>query len=160
MPGAAPPGSVTRTDTSTHKLFTIGYEGKTFAEVADRLTAAGVRLVIDVRAVAASRRPGFSKTALAGGLREAEIDYLHLRALGTPKDGRDAARRGQTALMRDIYAVQLATPEAELAFGQAFAAAAGTPSALLCFERDAPHCHRAMIAERLRSRSDFEVVDL
>lgn len=141
-------------------LFTIGYEGKTFAEFVSELSAAHVRLVIDVRAVAASRRPGFSKTALSGGLREAGVDYLHLRALGTPKDGRDAARRGQTALMRNIYAVQLATPEAELAFEQAYASANASPSALLCFERAAPQCHRAMIAERLVARGGFTVVDL
>ena len=96
-------------------LFTIGYEGKTLPEFVGELAAAKVSLVIDVRAIAASRRPGFSKTALSGALREAGIDYLHLRALGTPKAGRDAARRGRTAEMREIYAVQLATPEAELA---------------------------------------------
>lgn len=141
-------------------LFTIGYEGKTQAEFLDALEAAGVALVLDVRAVAASRRPGFSKTALAAGLRERGIDYLHLRALGTPADGRQAARAGRVAEMRSIYAVQLETPEAGLAMEQALAEASDRPSALLCFEREAPECHRSMLAQRLVARGGFEMVDL
>ena len=138
-------------------LFTIGYEGKTLAEFLGELAAAKVSLVIDVRAIAASRRPGFSKTALSGALREAGIDYLHLRTLGTPKAGRDAARRGRTLEMRKMYAVQLATPEAELALAQLEAAALQRPSALLCYEAQAGGCHRAVIAERL---TDFRIIDL
>src|SRR3954470_15861231 len=97
------------------KLSTIGYEGKTLDEFVDELKRAGVEVVLDVRAVAASRRPGFSKTALGNSLRENGIDYRHYRALGTPAAGREAARKGRVAEMRAIYAVQLETPEAELA---------------------------------------------
>jgi uncharacterized protein (DUF488 family) len=141
-------------------LFTIGYEGKTQSEFLDELAAAGVKLLIDVRAVAASRRPGFAKTALAAGLAERGIDYLHLRPLGTPAAGRQAARAGRTAEMRAIYAKQLETPEAALAMEQVLDAAAERRSALLCYERDAPVCHRAMLAERMMKRQPFERVDL
>ena len=141
-------------------LFTIGYEGKTQAEFLQELQAAGVELVIDVRAVAASRRPGFSKTALANGLRECDIDYLHLRPLGTPAAGREAARAGRIAEMREIYAGQLETPEAALALEQALAEASGRPSALLCYEREAPDCHRSMLAQWMVERAAFEVRDL
>ena len=141
-------------------LFTIGYEGKTQAEFLDELADAGVKLVLDVRAVAASRRPGFSKTALAAGLRERGIDYLHLRPLGTPAAGREAARAGKVAKMRAIYADQLETPEAALAMEQALAAAASRPAALLCYEREAPDCHRSMLASRMVERVPFEVRDL
>ena len=141
-------------------LFTIGYEGKTPAEMLDELEAAGVELVIDVRAVAASRRPGFSKTALANGLRERGIDYLHLRPLGTPADGRQAARAGRVAEMRGIYAGQLDTPEAALGLEQALAEASRRPSALLCYEREAPDCHRSMLAQRMVERVEFEIRDL
>ncbi len=130
------------------------------AEFHAELAAAGVALLIDVRAVAASRRPGFSKTALGNGLREQGIDYLHLRPLGTPAKGREAARAGRVAEMRAIYADQLETPEALLALEQALDAARERPAALLCFERDAPGCHRAMLAERLVARAGFEVIDL
>src|SRR3954464_13740263 len=105
-------------------LATLGYEGKTQEEVLGELAAAGVERVLDVRAVAASRRPGFSKTALRNALAEEGIDYLHLRPLGTPAAGREAARKGRTAEMRLIYAGQLETDEAALAMEQALAAAA------------------------------------
>jgi uncharacterized protein (DUF488 family) len=145
---------------TARRLSTIGYEGKTIDEFLDLLAKASVELVIDVRAVAASRRPGFSKTALAGALATRGIDYLQLRALGTPKAGRDAARSGKTAVMRAIYSEHLETPEAELALEQANAAAMERQSALLCYESKAGCCHRAMVAERLAQRSGFSVVDL
>lgn len=141
-------------------LFTIGYEGKTQAELLDELEAARVELVLDVRAVAASRRPGFSKNILAAGLRQRGIDYLHLRPLGTPAEGREAARAGRIAEMRRIYARQLETPEAELALEQALAEAGERRAALLCYEREAPDCHRSMLAEEMRGRRRFERVDL
>ena len=116
--------------------------------------------MVDVRAVAASRRPGFSKTALAAGLSERGIGYLQLRELGTPKAGRDAARKGRVAEMRAIYAGHLETPEAELAMERAHAAVAERRAALLCYEAEAGCCHRAMVAERLVARGGFAVTDL
>lgn len=141
-------------------LSTIGYEDRTVAEFMDALRSADVELVIDVRAVAASRRPGFSKTALAAGLREQGIDYLHLRPLGTPKAGREAARKGRIEEMRAIYEEQLATPEAALAMEQALGEAEGRRAALLCYEADAAGCHRTLVAERLVERGGFEVRNL
>ena len=144
----------------TRPLATIGYEGKTVEEFLDALTQAGIQLVIDVRAVAASRRPGFSKSALAPAVAERGIDYVHLRALGTPKPGREAARKGRIAEMHAIYEGQLATPEAALALAQARSAASDHHAALLCFEADAAHCHRRIVAERLAESGAFEVTDL
>lgn len=141
-------------------LFTIGYEGKTVDEFLGQLKAAGVKRVVDVRAIAASRRPGFSKIALAGALAEQGIGYMHLRALGTPKAGRDAARKGRTAEMRAIYEVQLASPEAALAMAQAIEAVREMPSALLCFEAEAAGCHRAMVVERMQEVGAFARHDL
>jgi uncharacterized protein (DUF488 family) len=145
---------------TTRPLFTIGYEGKTVEELLGQLVQAQVELLIDVRAVPASRRPGFSKTALAGALRERGIDYLHLRPLGTPKAGREAARKGRIAEMHAIFEEQLETPEAELAMEQAKAAASERPSALLCFEATAGHCHRAVVADRLAAAEGFVIRDL
>lgn len=130
-------------------LATIGYEDATLDDVIARLRAAGIAQVIDVRAVAASRRPGFSKTMLAASLAAHGIGYLHLRALGTPKPGREAARAGRTEEMRAIFAAHLATPEAADALARLAAEAAARPSALLCYERDAACCHRRVLAERL-----------
>jgi uncharacterized protein (DUF488 family) len=141
-------------------LFTIGYEAATQPDVIGRLRAAGVQLLIDVRAVAASRRPGFSKTALSGALAEAGIDYLHLRALGTPADGRAAARAGRTAEMHRIFHVHLEEPAAQLALLHAADAVAARPSALLCYEADAAVCHRAIVAGLLCERLGCAIHDL
>lgn len=142
------------------KLFTIGYEGEPQAAVIARLKAAGVEVVADVRAVAASRRAGFSKTVLGHSLREAGIDYVHLRPLGTPKAGRDAARKGRTDEMRAVFAEHMEEPPSRLAFEELRALAAGRKTALLCFEADHAGCHRAVLAERLAREDGFEVVDL
>lgn len=142
------------------KLFTIGYEGATQAEVMDRLKAAGVRTLVDVRAVAASRRAGFSKTILAESLRANGVDYVHLRGLGTPKAGRDAARKGRIGEMRAIFAAHMAEPQAQLDYARLKALAAEAPVALLCFEAQAAGCHRAVLAERLASEDGATVIDL
>lgn len=140
------------------RLFTIGYEGATQAELVAALGQAGVERVIDVRAVPTSRKPGFSKNILAAGLREAGIDYVHLRALGTPPAGREAARKGKWDVMNRIYAAQLETPEAGAEAARMVALAHEKPSALLCFERDPAHCHRTPLREAVMP--DAEVVDL
>ena len=140
------------------KIFTIGYEGATQPEVIAALQTAGVERVIDVRAVPLSRKPGFSKNVLAAGLREAGIDYVHLKALGTPPAGREAARKGRWAEMNRIYAEQLETPEAGAEAAQMIALAEEKPSALLCFERDPAGCHRTPLRES--AMADWEAVDL
>jgi uncharacterized protein (DUF488 family) len=142
-------------------LFTIGYQESTPEAVLGTLGAAGVQLLVDVRAVAASRRPGFSKRQLAAGLAAAGIGYLHLRGLGTPPDGRAAARAGRHEEMRRIYATHLATEAAQEELGElARLVAGGPPLCLLCFERHAEHCHRRVLGERLAERLGIEVVDL
>ena len=142
------------------RLATIGYERALLEAVIDKLKAAGVRIVLDVRAVASSRRAGFSKTLLTASLNEAGIDYLHLRSLGTPKAGRQAARAGHTQEMRDIFEAHLAEPEAQIAFEEAVQIARSRPAALLCYEADAKDCHRSILADRIRTRIGCEVVDL
>jgi uncharacterized protein (DUF488 family) len=142
------------------RLATIGYELTTQAQLLDRLDAAGVKVLIDVRAVAASRKAGFSKRLLAASLAERGIEYVHLRALGTPKAGRQAARAGRTAEMRAIFEQQLATPEAEAELARAAAIAFGRKAALLCLEADPRCCHRAIVAERLSADGRFEIENL
>ena len=141
-------------------LATIGYEAAPQARVIDTLKAAGVEVLIDVRAIASSRRAGFSKTLLAASLEDAGIRYVHLKALGTPKEGRMAARKGQTAQMREIYEAHLAEPSAQLQLAQAVEIAKGAKTALLCFEADARGCHRAIVAERMMEAADFTVENL
>lgn len=139
-------------------LFTIGYEATTVDSLVATLKAAGVERLVDVRALPLSRRPGFSKTPLAGALGQAGIEYRHLRALGTPKRGRDAAKKGDVETLRAVYDEQLEKPEAIAEAAILRDLAAEKPTALLCFERDPAHCHRTLLAEA--ELSGFDRVDL
>ncbi|QNN65850.1 DUF488 domain-containing protein [Sphingomonas rhizophila] len=140
------------------KLFTIGYEGATQPDFLAALKAAGVERVIDVRALPLSRRPGFSKTPLANALAEEGIEYVHLRALGTPAAGREAARKGRHQELERIYAAQLELPEAIVAGQRMRELASEKPSALLCFEREPGGCHRSLLIAAVAP--DAEQIDL
>jgi uncharacterized protein (DUF488 family) len=142
-------------------LFTIGYEQAKSATVIDELRRAGVGLVVDTRAIAASRRPGFSKRQLAAGLDEAGISYLHLQKLGTPKEGRAAARAGNLGKLFDLYEKHIATPDAREQLEELTRIVrSGQPVCLLCYERDVDHCHRKRIAELICERTGVEVEHL
>ena len=143
-----------------NKLATIGYETDTQNGLIRRLKAADVELVVDVRAVASSRKAGFSKTLLGNSLNAEGVDYLHLRALGTPKPGREAARAGRVDEMRRIFEAHLEEPEAQLALAQATDLAKRKRIALLCYEDDPNCCHRKIVADRIRESLKCEVVDL
>lgn len=141
-------------------LSTIGYESATLPDVIGRLKAAGVDIVVDVRAVAASRRAGFSKTILRNSLEEAGIGYAHLRGLGTPKPGREAARKGRIAEMEAIFSEHMATPEAQDALAQATVIAREHHAALLCYEACASGCHRRIVAGLIAEETGQAVTDL
>ena len=140
------------------RVFTIGYEGATQAEVVSALSGAGVEVLADIRAVPLSRRPGFSKNVLAAGLREAGIDYLGLKALGTPPEGREAARRHDHQRLAAVYAGQLELPEALMQMAHLRALAAERSTVLLCFEREPHACHRSLLARA--ALPEAEVVHL
>ena len=140
------------------RIFTIGYEGTTVSEFIAALKRVAVERVIDVRALPLSRRPGFSKSALRAALDEAGIEYVHLKALGTPADGRAAARAGRHAELERIYAGQLELPEAMMQGAQMLELAREKPSALLCMERDPVQCHRTLLLDAVAG--DAEVVHL
>ncbi len=136
------------------RIFTIGYEATTMAEFLTALKDAGVKQVIDVRALPLSRRPGFSKSPLRTALDEVGIDYVHLKALGTPADGRSAARAGKQDDLRRIYAGQLDLPEAIVQAEQMRELAAARPSALLCYEREPAQCHRSLLLDAVAADAD------
>jgi uncharacterized protein (DUF488 family) len=142
-------------------LFTIGYQATTVAEFLATLTDSGVTLLVDVRRVASSRRPGFAKTALAANLASVGIDYEHLRSVGTPAEGRAAARAGRHDTMRRIFLEHLTTDEAQdgLAVLQSILAS-GRRTCIMCFEDDPTHCHRSLVAEALVERMPLEVQHL
>jgi uncharacterized protein (DUF488 family) len=142
-------------------LFTIGYEQATPAAVLGELKRAKIELLVDTRAVAASRRPGFSKRQLAAALDAAGIAYLHLQKLGTPAEGRQAARSGDLDTLWRIYDKHIKTPEAQEALGELIALIkADKRICLLCYERDPNQCHRSRIAALAKKRMRVTVKDL
>jgi uncharacterized protein (DUF488 family) len=142
-------------------LFTIGYEQATPAAVLGELKRARVELVIDTRAVAASRRPGFSKRALAATLDEAGIGYLHLQKLGTPAQGRQAARAGDLDALWRIYDKHIKSAPAQEALDELMALIkSGKRIALLCYCRDPKACHRSRIVAQVKKRRRLKVENL
>jgi uncharacterized protein (DUF488 family) len=132
-------------------LATIGYQAATVGSFLDALHEAKVELLVDVRAVASSRRPGFAKSRLAATLAEAGIGYVHLRGLGTPAEGRAAARAGQHARMRKIYLAHLATSAVQAELTELTELVrSGRRLCLMCFEADPAHCHRSLVADAVR----------
>ncbi len=156
-----PPSGSARVFRLAKSLFTIGYEHATVPAVLGELRRAQIGLVVDVRAVAASRRPGFSKRALAAGLDEQGIGYLHLRGLGTPAEGRQAARNGHPEQMFRIYERHLATDTAQQELAELTAIMrSGRRVCLLCYERNPEHCHRRRLAELVGEALHMQVEHL
>jgi uncharacterized protein (DUF488 family) len=146
---------------SAAKLFTVGYEKARPEAVIAELKRARVKLLVDTRAVAASRKPGFSKKALAASLDESGIGYLHLQKLGTPDEGRQAAHSGRMDVMWRIYAKHLKSAGAIEAMDELVSIVeSGRSVCLLCYERDKDFCHRSRIAEIVHDRTGVEVLDL
>ena len=142
-------------------LFTIGYEKAKPNAVLDALKCAKVKLLVDTRAVAASRRPGFSKRQLAAALDEAGVAYLHLQKLGTPAEGRKAARAGDLDTLWRIYDAHMKTPAAREAMDELMVLVrANKRICLLCYERDPAECHRSNIAKRVQKRAKVAVKNL
>ena len=139
------------------RLFTIGYEAATLGDFVATLQHWEVRRVLDVREVAQSRRPGFSKNALAMALSDAGISYTHLRQLGDPKEGREAAKRGDIAAFQSIFERHLQLRETVEALSAAVDICEREPTVLLCFERNPGNCHRALVARHIANLSSFSI---
>jgi uncharacterized protein (DUF488 family) len=139
-------------------IFTIGYQQATQPAVISALRDAGVEVLADVRARPLSRKPGFSKTSLKAAVEEAGMEYRHFRDVGTPPEGREAARKGDYETLASVYGGQLELPEALAAMAELRALALEKRTCLLCFCREAEKCHRSLLIEALLQ--DFDEVDL
>lgn len=131
------------------KVWTIGYENVGQADFVATLKRAKIKTLIDVREVANSRRAGFSKKSLAAALDEAGIAYIHMKPLGTPKAGREAARKGDAKMMQRIFEAKLAAPESQLALAETAELAKQGRVCLMCLEHDWRDCHRSIVARHL-----------
>jgi len=141
-------------------LRTIGYESASLEGFLAALRRARVSLLIDIRAVAVSRRKGFSKTALAAALRDAGIGYLHLRDLGDPKPGREAARAGRMSEFRTIYNTHLRGAAAQAALAEAARVVKHRAACLLCYEAEPAGCHRSIVAAEIARKTGLAIQHL
>ena len=142
-------------------LFTIGYEKAKPGAVMDELKRAKIDLLVDTRAVAASRRPGFSKRQLAAALDEEGIAYVHLQKLGTPAEGREAAKSGDLDTLWKIYDKHIKSREAQEELGELLTLIKSKRRvALLCYCRNPNTCHRSRIIANVKKRLRVQVDDL
>jgi uncharacterized protein (DUF488 family) len=144
----------------TKQIWTIGYERVGQADFVAALKAAKVKTLVDVREVANSRRAGFSKKSLAAALDEAGIAYIHMKALGTPKAGREAARKGDTKTMTRIFEAKMVEPESQMALAATAELAAKGRVCLMCLEHDWRDCHRTIVAKHLTEDFGLKPVNL
>jgi uncharacterized protein (DUF488 family) len=131
------------------KLYTIGYEKVGQGDFVAALKAAKVKTLVDVREIANSRRAGFSKKSLAAALDEAGIAYIHMKPLGTPKLGREAARKGDTPTMTRIFEAKLVEPASQLALAETADLAQRGRTCIMCLEHDWRGCHRTIVARHI-----------
>lgn len=141
----------------TPEILTIGYEGADLDSFLSTLAFEGVEHLLDVRDLPISRKRGFSKSSLALALKAAGIDYTHLKALGDPKLGREAMKRGDYQGFHSVYSAHIATDDAQQALGEAANIARSAKTVLLCYERSPKQCHRSLIVEHLQDRERFNV---
>jgi uncharacterized protein (DUF488 family) len=145
----------------TAPLYTVGYEQTRPAAVLGELKRAKIGLLVDIRAVAASRRPGFSKRQLAASLEEEGIAYIHLQKLGTPTEGRLAARSGNTDALWRIYDKHIKSADAQSELRELIGLIkSGNRIALLCYCRDPKTCHRSRIVSNVKKKMAVKVTDL
>jgi uncharacterized protein (DUF488 family) len=143
-----------------HNIYTIGYEGTNIERFIEAVREAGISLIVDVRDRAQSRKKGFSKTALSSTLRNENIEYIHMKSLGDPKLGRDAARAGNIPEFERIFGEVLKTKSALEAVGK-LASLIGTKQVcLLCYEREAAQCHRSLIVQFMARYMNIQQIDI
>ena len=144
-----------RPETTTSRLFTIGYEGRTLESYLNLLTSEGATLLCDVRRNAISRKYGFSKSTLEGACSGVGIRYEHLPELGIES----SLRRGlkTEAEFKNLFKTyeQTILPNRGDALDRIRTwLRAGESVALTCFELEAGQCHRHCVADALEELSN------
>ena len=141
-------------------LLTIGYEGSSLDDFIETLKFAKIEVLLDIRDLPLSRKPGFSKKALAAAVEKAGLRYVHMKELGDPKPGREAARRGDTKAFKKIFGAHLKRENSQNALVDAVNIASNSRACLFCFERDHSGCHRTIVADAMAGRKPLKVFHL
>lgn len=140
-----------------NQIYTIGYEGTDIERFVLTLKLVGVEQLVDVRAIPLSRKKGFSKNGLRDRVEAAGIRYVHLPALGDPKDGRVAAKAGRFDEFRRIYGKHLSEASAQQGLKALANLIVEKTTCLMCFERDPAECHRSIVASKLKATATLHL---
>lgn len=130
-----------------------GYEGKEFVDLVKDCHDWGVSTVADVRLTPWSHKPGFTKANLSQWLEMEGIKYVHLRALGNPKDNRagfTSPSKVEQEAAKKFYEQAMDNDESQAALHYLKNLSSKEYVLLLCFEKDESHCHRSVIKSLLR----------
>ena len=131
-------------------MFTIGHGALPFDDLLRRLTAHGVRTVLDVRSQPySSHAPQYNRTELEAELIAAGISY---RWLGDHLGGKALQPDGPAPISNPTLLAAGVTEAAGLA--------RGATSALLCAELDPSHCHRRTALAEPFEDAGFTVVHI
>lgn len=133
------------------RVTSIGYEKRSLSDFIECLRAARVRKLLDVRAVAMSRRAPFRKVALQSALAAAGIDYQHFPSAGNPYRDANCEVAACLAAYRRYLRRRPATVRSvahQLGDGDA---------AVMCYERQHRACHRRVLLELIAQDMTLEI---
>ncbi len=144
------------------EIYTIGFTQTTAERFFERLADAGVGRLLDVRLNNTSQLAGFAKAKdLPYFLhRLVGASYEHAPMLAPTQELLDdyKKRKGGWSVYESQFFELMASREIE---AQLSIADFQTPTALLCSEATAEHCHRRLVCEYLADRwSDVHAVHL
>lgn len=137
-------------------LYTTGYERSSIDEFVERLKQNGVTVLVDVRELPLSRKRGFSKIRIQQRLESENIEYVHIRELGSPRDMRHELRSsGNYEEFFTRYRRHLRSQDQALE--QLEGIAQEKIVCIMCYEQEPHLCHRSVIVEELSDNGQLEV---
>ena len=146
---------------SSNVLYTIGYEGRSIDEFVACLKSSSVTVVVDIRELPLSRKRGFSKSPLKERLEQEGLSYLHIRELGSPREIRNKLHENQDYQSFFESFVEYLGSKTD-AIERVYEFAFDSICCLMCYERDADHCHRSVVAQKIieRDNNGLSVVNI
>lgn len=129
-------------------VYTTGYEGRDITEFLEHLDTFNIQRVVDVREIPLSRKKGFSKNILQQRLAEHNIDYIHIKSLGSPSYLRKKVYQDKNfESFFEEYEKHLESCRDSLE--ELYKVVNEKLSCLLCFEREYTNCHRSVVANKV-----------
>ena len=137
-------------------MCSVGYQGRSLADLCARVSGAGVEQLVDVRAVPWSQRPQFRKGSLTEALASAPACVTSTAP--PPQTGREPSQPQSAADCADLYRQHLARRAEILGIVREMLERAR--SALLCYEAARDACHRGVLLAALEQLGPLRIVDL